>query len=756
MNPSFSRIGLIAILSVLLLGTTLTSVGAMQPNASTVPLPDDAQQITVIEPVDSQSEQRVSYTPLAGNVLNPERGFYVQSTPLKVGGERTDQSVDRLLRLKAEDGVTMVRWYFVLDTYLTRDLDADILAYIESQFTNARTAGMKVIPRFTYNYGLELDAPLERTLAHMEQLTPLIQRNSDIIAFVEAGWVGKWGEWHSSPNGHFNQAVANPSARTVLDRWLEILPESRMIALRFVRHKQQFFGTTPLNSTNAHNGSDMARIGAHNDCFLYNDHNRGTYNGNDLSIAQNRAYLHTDNLYVPQGGETCGSGSDPSEPALMACSNALADLAYLRYSTLNTVYHPDSLQTWRNQGCYDEIAARLGYRFVLSSLTSANAVRVGGHLPIALNMRNEGFAAPYNPRDVRVVLRNAAGQTWSLEPQNVLDPRFWQPGSFTLDLSVQLPNGLPADDYEILLHLPDPEASLANRPDYAIRMANANTWEASTGYNRLLAQVTVTNNVPQPQTTSTCPGVAGSGPRSDDAPRAPQNLCVDVRQGQPLLVWSDDRNAQWFNVYILGPNGGVPVRNLWYSKFGALGSTNNLALAACNGNICSLPIPANYPMNNGGGDYTVWMRAWGAPNGVGISGQYSKGGSASSQGQIYEEFNTATFTLSGEQPALPDQINIAGANSGQPTFTWQAPDGVLWYQIWVGGNGTTPYLLNWTFAEDLGCITRGSTCTFQVPTTLAQGTYDMWFNSWGPGGFNQVEEEISQGWAQITQFTVNN
>ncbi|MEX2657509.1 MAG: hypothetical protein WD272_08355, partial [Balneolales bacterium] len=39
--------------------------------------------------------------------------------------------------------------------------------------------------------------------------------------------------------------------------------------------------------------------------------------------------------------------------------------------------------------------------------------------------------------------------------------------------------------YEVLLNLPDPTETLRDRPDYAIRIANAGTWEPETGFNRL-------------------------------------------------------------------------------------------------------------------------------------------------------------------------------------------------------------------------------------------------------------------------------
>jgi hypothetical protein len=37
----------------------------------------------------------------------------------------------------------------------------------------------------------------------------------------------------------------------------------------------------------------------------------------------------------------------------------------------------------------------------------------------------------------------------------------------------------------MLLSLPDAYASIKDRPEFSIRLANDNVWEATTGYNKL-------------------------------------------------------------------------------------------------------------------------------------------------------------------------------------------------------------------------------------------------------------------------------
>ena len=93
-------------------------------------------------------------------------------------------------------------------------------------------------------------------------------------------------------------------------------------------------------------------------------------------------------------------------------------------------------------------------------------------------MRHEGSGKIYAaavPDDVR---RWQAGQTQSL--------------TWTIGVHPQMPAG----KYALLLHLPDGDAGLASRLEYAIRLANKDVWEATTGYNSLLHTVTVNASAP--------------------------------------------------------------------------------------------------------------------------------------------------------------------------------------------------------------------------------------------------------------------
>ncbi len=53
----------------------------------------------------------------------------------------------------------------------------------------------------------------------------------------------------------------------------------------------------------------------------------------------------------------------------------------------------------------DEVKRRLGYRLVLQQGQYTDEVRPCDGLNVQLSLKNEGFAAPFNPRGVEVILR---------------------------------------------------------------------------------------------------------------------------------------------------------------------------------------------------------------------------------------------------------------------------------------------------------------------------------------------------------------
>jgi hypothetical protein len=64
------------------------------------------------------------------------------------------------------------------------------------------------------------------------------------------------------------------------------------------------------------------------------------------------------------------------------------------------------------------------------------------------------------------------------------DPRRWLTGG-TLRARVRLPSKLSPGKYTLSLWLPDAAESLQSKSEYALQLANDDTWDAETGENLL-------------------------------------------------------------------------------------------------------------------------------------------------------------------------------------------------------------------------------------------------------------------------------
>jgi hypothetical protein len=405
--------------------------------------------------------------------LNPERGYYVGLHLLDGDGAASVRASGHTL------AIALVR----LDDYRDRALDAALLDALRAGFDDVRAEGIKVILRFTYNSSYDADASRDRILQHIDQLAPIIRDNVDVISVMQAGFIGAWGEWHSSTNGLEN----DEDRGAVLRALLAAVPPSRTVQIRAPMYKEAIFPGGPLEAAEAWSGDDRSRVGHHNDCFLASSSDYGTY-ASPVSAWED--YVAQDSRYLPIGGETCKVYAPKTD-----CQKAVAILEAHHWSYLNEQYNQDVLDTWVEQGCDGEISRRLGHRLALVSARVSESVAPGGTLDVELEIENQGFSAPFNQRPMVLVLRRGA-QRWEVELEG-RDARRLQPGSTTITTRIRVPAGaVPADDYQLSLWLPDADSRLRDDPRYAIRLANQDTWNENTGANTITRSLRVDASAP--------------------------------------------------------------------------------------------------------------------------------------------------------------------------------------------------------------------------------------------------------------------
>jgi hypothetical protein len=422
----------------------------------------------------------VSYPASSENFANPERGLYHHTGDC----DKNDFDLATLQGYRTSQGISLVMCVFYLAEYKNAPIGQAALDQLQQQLATVRAAGLKMVLRFAYTTSTAGDdAPPARVQAHLDQLAPYLSSGKDVIAVMQAGFVGAWGEWYYTQNfGNAGVISATDWAhrKAVTDKLLSVLPADRMIQARTPKIKRTMYSTSPLQPGQAYNGSALARVGHHNDCFLASPDDFGTYE----NTAVEYPYLQAETTYLAMGGETC-----TSNPPRSSCPTALSELAQFHWSYLNTDYEPTVLNSWHTGGCLADITKRLGYRFILQTSTLPTTATRGGGLPVTVAVRNDGFATPYNPHPVQLVLRNTSTGAVQRLPLTT-DPRHWTAGATTtVSQTVTIPTNLAPGTYSVLLHLPDPQ--LSTRPEYAIRFANQSTWEPSTGMNSLLRTITI-------------------------------------------------------------------------------------------------------------------------------------------------------------------------------------------------------------------------------------------------------------------------
>lgn len=415
-------------------------------------------------------------------IANPERGMYVWAADNLAAWTQAQADA----QFKA--GYRIVYAPVRLDAYAGGPLPESVLAGLSEGFATARRAGLKLIPRFLYNYpagetGYQAaqDAPLDRVVGHLGQLKPVLAANADVIAYLQAGFVGAWGEWHTSSNN-----LTLPAARTrIRDALLDALPPDRFMQVRYPPYLIAWAPQPPR----WRDGSPAARIGVHNDCFMASRTDVGTYSDDAATRQRERSYVSAMSTVAPFGGETCNPADEARPTPRTGCDDILREGRQFGLTYLNDTYYRPLFHTrWEAQGCMADVKRSMGYRFELMTLRHSATLAAGRSGELTLAVRNRGWARAFNPRGVLLLLKHRdTGAVVRIALASV-DPRDWLPGVVSnATASFTVPGGTPAGAYDVLLALPDGAPALAGDVRYSVRPANAEdparsqAWEEKLG-----------------------------------------------------------------------------------------------------------------------------------------------------------------------------------------------------------------------------------------------------------------------------------
>lgn len=462
---------------------TPSSAPSPSPPASPTPSP---------APTPAPPAQAATSTTLSGtdaDFANPDRGFYGWA-----GNDFVTQYDAGSVQNAFKAGQRLVLAKVMLDNYRNADLPEAWLKQLGDSFAKVRTAGMKTTLVFSYDFTEGgKDATAAQIKRHTEQLKPVLAANADVIPFMRAGFIGAWGEWHSSQSGNscgYNAlpsttcAEADANRVIIRDALLANMPATTQIGFRYPADLQKWYPSA----------TQQSRAGIHNDCFLAGPSDSGTFDN-----AGSRPYAKALTDQTAYGGETC---ENAGTPVRNACADILSEGAQYHLAWLSADYAPSILNRWKADGCYAQVSRSMGYRFQLDAASHAPEATAGQSVTVNVDLRNVGWARIFTPRKlVATFVNNATGASFNAAADTAtgtLQTLASQATASTFQtITVPVPASAAKGSYTLHLGAPDVFNATAADAKFAVRFANADnaakgqSWDAASGLFKVGTQLTV-------------------------------------------------------------------------------------------------------------------------------------------------------------------------------------------------------------------------------------------------------------------------
>lgn len=448
--------------------------------------------IIQVSPAAHAKSQELVYTETADELYNPERGYYYfinYKVQDDYSSYREDENGNYLENAWLYDclpqkNCSLIELQFSLDNYRDRELTDEALEFIDAGFNGLRHYGKKAVLRFMYDANgagnCEPD-DFDLILRQIGQLSDVLHKNKDVIYVVEAGFLGSCGEWHTSKYTTYDYRTQ------LVERLMESVPNTRMILVRTPSYYRNIIGTDqPVTAETAFNKSNASRLGIHNDGYLGNATDYGTYASGTRE--QELLWQKSHTAYTPFGGEAI----NPNE--YNDFEYAIYDMSMTHCSYLNMTHDTKVKDKWKEAVFQDEtsvfdgmdgesyIKLHLGYRYVMRSAAIPHKVTIGEKADFSVNIENVGFGNMYNERNAYLIFDNGT------ETHRFLldtDPRFWSAGEITQVTANIDTAGLSEGEWDVYISLPELAENLSSNPNYAVKFANQEVWNSELCANKI-------------------------------------------------------------------------------------------------------------------------------------------------------------------------------------------------------------------------------------------------------------------------------
>ncbi|MBO7414916.1 MAG: DUF4832 domain-containing protein, partial [Fibrobacter sp.] len=372
-------------------------------------------------------KQNIDTTDAMATLDNFDRGFYTpQVLHLKPSGSKAiGKPWAKLLHLRAEISEFSSNAWLGVDSVSgdtirgkSQDLTEDALNVLQESLDSIRANKGFAVVRICYdpwyNGRSNVTPDHEWVMRHVEQLAPVLSKNTDVIVALEMGMHGAYGEMHSDTNITYDRIAE------ATNLMLRSTPPELKILTRTGNYSAKVLGFDDWG-VDFHidgekfaeiakaKGDTMYRVGMFNDGYLGTQYDYGTWGADcNTSICREEgvAWLEKYGINTPYGGEALTTAKDYqviNTPEFLSYEGFRTHTSYL-----NIQWNNNLIDSWKktlfNIKDFDYdfervdsltgfkyINDHLGYRFVLRESWVTDTVGEDGIFKAKVRIQNVGF-----------------------------------------------------------------------------------------------------------------------------------------------------------------------------------------------------------------------------------------------------------------------------------------------------------------------------------------------------------------------------
>lgn len=430
------------------------------------------------------TDMGADYTESVDAVENPDRGFY--RTMYLYTGENTltakwpsYQFVHLRISLASFSHNYLNRYGTAPDDYVEDGyipLSDEFLEQLKQQLSHFRWNGTTAVIRFAYdNFDgyADCEPSMEGILYHISQLKPIIADFTDVLSCVESGFLGPWGEQHTSA------IVTKENIKTLADAMLDAVPEPITVSVRRPLYYAYAAGidVADLSQHRADENSKYYRLGVFNDGYLGSETDLGTYKNREAEVDW-LDYQATHTLF---GGEVAANRS--SDGKIYNSVGYMSEEMFKTHTSyLNKEWNDTVIAEWKNTAYtgddplykglsgFTYIENHMGYRFVLKD---ADCTSDGIGTQIRFTVENVGAGNVVKDYKTSLIFVDSEGNKTYVDTR--VDARNWKSLTKVAE-TVDVPASLASGEYKVYLKIADPKYNMMR-----IRFANSNEYSADLG-----------------------------------------------------------------------------------------------------------------------------------------------------------------------------------------------------------------------------------------------------------------------------------